>query len=186
MDTMNKVFHDYLDQFTTVFIDDILIYSKMSEEHEEQLQKALERLQRVQLYAKLEKYKFWLDSVDFLGHVICREGVAIDPEKVKAMVEWTRPISVFEIIIFLGLTGHYQRFIEGFSKLLGPLTALTKKNARYVWTEKCEKSFKELKKCLIIAPVLALPMRFGNFVVYSDTSKKGLGCVLMQNSNVIA
>ena len=107
MDTMNRVFHDYLDQFIVVFIEDILIYSKMSEEHEEHLQKALERLRREKLYAKLNKCEFWLDSVSFLGHTISGEGVAVDPEKVKVVVEWTRPTSVFEIRSFLGLVGYY-------------------------------------------------------------------------------
>jgi hypothetical protein len=126
MDTMNRVFHDYLDQFTVVFIDDILIYLRMSEEHEEHLRKALERLRREKLYAKLKKCEFWLDSVSFLGHVI------IDPEKVKAVVEWTRPTSVSEIRSFLGLAGYYRRFIEGFLKLSGPFIALTRKNAHFV------------------------------------------------------
>jgi hypothetical protein len=103
MDTMNKVFHDYLDQFTIFFINDILIYSRTSEEHEEHLRKALERLRREKLYVKLEKCEFWLDSVSFLRHVILGERVAVDLEKVKAMVEWTRPTSMFEIHCFLGL-----------------------------------------------------------------------------------
>jgi hypothetical protein len=107
MDMMNRVFHDYLDQFIIVFIDDILIYSRTSEEHEEHLQKALERLRREKLYAKLEKYEFWLDSVSFLGHVISSEGVAVNPEKEKVVVEWTRPTSVFKIRSFLGLAGYY-------------------------------------------------------------------------------
>jgi hypothetical protein len=138
MDKMNRVFHDYLDQFTVVFIDDILIYSRMLEEH---LRKALERLQRKQIYAKLEKCEFWLDIVSFLGHVIFGESVAVDSEKVKVVVEWTRPISVFEVQSFLGLAGYYRHFIEGFSKLSAPLTALTKKNAHYVWIDECEHSF---------------------------------------------
>ena len=107
MDTMNRVFHDYLDQFIIAFIDDILIYSKTSEEHEEHLRKVLERLRKEKLYAKLEKCEFWLDSVSFLGHVNCGEGVAVDSEKVKAMVKWTRPTSMFEIWSFLGLTSYY-------------------------------------------------------------------------------
>ena len=102
MDMMNKVFHDYLDQFTIVFIEDILIYSKTPEEHDEHLRKALERLRREKLYAKLDKCEFWLDSVSFLGHVIFGKGVAVDSEKVKVMVEWTRPTRVFEIRSFLG------------------------------------------------------------------------------------
>jgi hypothetical protein len=132
MDTMNRVFYDYLDQFTVVFIDDILIYSKTSEEHEDHLRRVLERLRSEKLYAKLEKCEFWLDSVSFLGHVISRKGVAVDPKKVKAVVKWTRPTSVFEIRSFLGLAGYYRPLIDGFSKLSGPFTALTRKNARFV------------------------------------------------------
>jgi hypothetical protein len=127
----------------------------------------------------------WI-AVSFLGHVISGKGVAVDPKKVKAVVEWTRPTSVFEIRSFLRLAGYYRRFIEGFSKLSGPLTALTRKNARFVWTDECEQCFQELKRRLVTAPVLALPMKSGNFIEYSDASKKGLGCVLMQNGNVIA
>jgi hypothetical protein len=179
MDTMNRVFYDYLDQFTVVFIDDILIYSKTLEEHEEHLQKALERLRREQLFVKLEKCEFWLDSVSFLEHMIFGEGVAVDLEKVKAVVEWTRPSSVFKIQSFLGLAGRYQSFIEGFSKLSGQLTTLTKKNAHFVWMDECEHSFQELKKRLAIALVLALPTESSNFVVYSDAFKKSLGCMLM-------
>ena len=107
MDTMNRVFHDYLDPFIIVFIDDILVYSKTSEEHKEHLRKALERLRREKLYAKIKKCEFWLDSVSFLGHVISGEGVAVDLEKVKAVVKWTRPTSMFEIRSFLRLAGYY-------------------------------------------------------------------------------
>jgi hypothetical protein len=97
MNTMNRFFYDYFDQFTVVFIEDILIYSKIPEEHGEHLWKVLERLQRKQLYAKLEKCEFWFDSMSFLRHVISCDRVVIDLEKVKAVVEWTRPTSVFEI-----------------------------------------------------------------------------------------
>jgi hypothetical protein len=123
--------------------------------------------------------------MSFLGHVIFGEGVAVDPEKVKAVVEWTRPTSVFKIRSFLGLAGYYRCFTEGFSKLSGPLTALTRKNAHFVWTDKCEQCFQELKRRLVTALVLALPTESGYFIVSSNTSKKGLGCVLMQNGNVI-
>jgi hypothetical protein len=153
--------------------------SKTSEQHEEHLRKILERLRSEMLYAKLEKYEFWLDSVSFLEQVISRKGVVVDLEKVKAVVEWTRPTSVFEIQSFLGLVGYYRRFIKGFSKLLGPLTALTRKNAHFVWMNECEQCFQELKRRLVTIPVLALPTKSDNFVEYSDASKKGLGCVLM-------
>jgi hypothetical protein len=149
-----------------------LIYSRTSEEHEEHLQKILKKLRSEKLYAKLEKCEFRLDSVSFLRHVIFGEGVAVDPEKVKAVVEWTRPTSVFEIQSFLGLAGYYRHFIKGFSKLSRPFTALTRKNARFVWTDECQQCLQELKRRLITAPVLALPTKFGNFVVYSDASER--------------
>jgi hypothetical protein len=93
---------------------------------------------------------------------------------------------VFEIQSFLRLTGYCRRFIEGFSKLSKPLTALTRKNAHFVWMDECEQSFQKLKRQLVIAPMLAIPTESGSFVVYSDASKKGLGCMVMQNGNVIA
>jgi hypothetical protein len=114
LDTMNKVFHDYLDQFTMIFIDNIMIYSKTLEEHHEHLQKALERLRREQLYAKLEKCKFWMDNMSFFRHVISREGVMVDPDKVKVVVEWARPISVFEIRSFLRLVGYTDASLRVF------------------------------------------------------------------------
>ena len=114
MDLMNRVFRDYLDQFVVVFIDDILIYSKSAEEHEEHLRLVLGRLHREQLYAKFSKCDFWLEQVSFLGHIIIRDGIAVDPEKIKAVVEWPTLKSVTEIRSFLGLAGYYRRFVEGF------------------------------------------------------------------------
>jgi hypothetical protein len=95
--------------------------------------------------------------VSFIGHTISGKGVAVDPKKVKAMVEWTRPTSMFEIQSFLGLVGYYRRFIEGFLKLSKPLNTLTRKNARFVWTDECEQCFQELKRQLVTASVFALP-----------------------------
>ena len=95
---------------------------------------------------KLKKCEFWLDSMSFLGHMIFSEGVAVDLEKVEVVVEWTRPTSVSKIRSFLGLVGYYRCFIEGFQKLSGPLTALTRKNALFVWTDECGQSFQELKR----------------------------------------
>ncbi|VVA39127.1 PREDICTED: retrotransposon, partial [Prunus dulcis] len=124
---------------------------------------------------------FWLDIVVFLGHVISAEGIYVDPQKVEAIVNWVQPTSVIEIRSFLGLAGYYRRFVEGFSSIAAPLTRLTRKEVTFEWTEGCEQSFQELKKRLTIAPVLALPDNSGNFVVYSDASLQGLGCVLMQH-----
>jgi len=163
-----------------VFIDDILVYSTNHVEHEVHSKTVMEKLREKKLFAKLKKCEFWLKEVSFLGHVVSKNGLVVDPAKVQAVVEWERPTSVREIHSFLGLAGYYRRFIEGFSSLSGPLTALTKKNAPFVWSEKCEASFQELKYRLVTAPVLTLPMESVGYVVYTDASKKGLGCVFMQ------
>jgi len=127
-----------------------------------------------------------LGEVTFLGHVISKEGISVDPSKVEAVVNWARPTSVHEIWSFLGLASYYRRFVEGFSKLAAPLTKLTKKNEAFIWSGDCERSFQELKHRLVSAPVLTLPSGTGGFVIYNDASYKGLGCVLMQNGKVIA
>nr|XP_027124227.1 uncharacterized protein LOC113740914 [Coffea arabica] len=137
MDLMHQIFKPYLDRFVVVFIDDILVYSKTREEHEQHLKEVLQTLREHQLYAKFSK---------------C----------------------------------YYRRFIKDFSKLASPLTDLTKKGGRFLWGDKCETSFQELKRRLTIAPILALPNGPDGFTVYTDASREGLGCVLMQHQNVIA
>jgi hypothetical protein len=102
MDLMNRVFKPFLDQFVIVFIDDILIYSKSKEEHEQHLRIVLQTLREKQLYAKFSKCEFWLDSVAFLGHVVSKNGISVDPSKVEAVQNWPRPTTVKEIRSFLG------------------------------------------------------------------------------------
>nr|CAH66282.1 OSIGBa0116O04.4 [Oryza sativa] len=186
MNLMNKVFMEYLDKFVVVFIDDILIYSKTKEEHEEHLRLALEKLREHQLYAKFSKCEFWLSEVKFLGHVISSGGVAVDPGNVESVLSWKQPKTVSEIRSFLGLAGYYRRFIENFSKIARPMTRLLQKEVKYKWTEDCERSFQELKKRLVTAPVLILPDSRKGFQVYCDASRLGLGCVLMQEGKVVA
>nr|BAH80025.1 putative retrotransposon protein [Oryza sativa Indica Group] len=186
MNLMNKVFMEYLDKFVVVFIDDILIYSKTKEEHEEHLRLALEKLREHQLYAKFSKCEFWLSEVKFLGHVISSGGVAVDPSNVESVLSWKQPKTVSEVRSFLGLAGYYRRFIENFSKIARPMTRLLQKDGKYKWTEDCERSFQELKKRLVSAPVLILPDSRKDFQVYCDASRHGLGCVLMQEGKVVA
>jgi hypothetical protein len=124
MNLMNKVFMEYLDKFVMVFIDDILIYSQNDSEHEEHLQMVLQKLWDNQLYAKFSKCDFWLDEVHFLGHIIPKGGIAVDPAKVTAIVDWKILSTVSKIWSFLGLAGYYRRFIEGFSKIAKPMTSL--------------------------------------------------------------
>ena len=127
MDLMHRVFLPYLDQFVVVFVDDILNYSQSEREHEDHMRIVLQLLRDHQLYAKFSKYEFWLTEVRFLRHVVSALGVSVNPEKVKAVMSWERPKSVFEICSFLGLAGYYRRFIEDFSRLMAPMTRLTRK-----------------------------------------------------------
>nr|AAM08795.1 Putative retroelement [Oryza sativa Japonica Group]AAP52970.1 retrotransposon protein, putative, Ty3-gypsy subclass [Oryza sativa Japonica Group] len=186
MNLMNKVFMEFLDKFVVVFIDDILIYSKSEEEHEQHLRLVLEKLKEHQLYAKFSKCDFWLTEVKFLGHVITAQGVAVDPSNVESVTKWTPPKTVSQIRSFLGLAGYYRRFIENFSRIARPMTQLLKKDEKFKWTAECDKSFEELKKKLVSAPVLILPDQMKDFQVYCDASRHGLGCVLMQEGRVVA
>ncbi|XP_074288176.1 putative mitochondrial protein AtMg00860 [Silene latifolia] len=186
VDLMNKVFSPYLDKFVVVFIGDILVYSKTKEEHEEHLRIILQTLREHQLYAKLSKCEFWLEKVSFLGHVISREGVVMDPTKIEAVSKWVAPKNVAEIRSFLGLAGYYRRFVKDFSKIARLLTSLMRKENRFKWDRICETALFILKERLTMAPVLSLPKGSENFEVYTDASNNGLGCVLMQNVRVIA
>jgi hypothetical protein len=125
---MNKAFMEYLDKFVVVFIDNILIFSKIEEEHEKHLRMVLEKLRSNQLYAKFSKCEFWLTEVTFLGHVISTGGISVDPSKVKDVLNWMPLTNASEIRSFLGLVGYYRRFIKDFSKITKPMTRLLKKN----------------------------------------------------------
>ena len=122
----------------------------------------------------------------FLGHVIYKDGITVDPNKIEAVVNWDRPTNVSVVSSFLGFASYYRRFVVGFSRIAAPLTQLTRKNVKFEWNEECEKSFQELKWRLVTTPVLIIPSSIGGFVIYSDASHKGLGCVLMQNGKVVA
>jgi hypothetical protein len=114
-----------------------LVYSKTKEEHAKHLRLVLQKLREHKLYAKRSKCEFWLKEVAFLGHVVSNGGIPVDPSKVKDVLNWKPPTDVGEIRIFLGLAGYYRRFIEGFSKLAKPMTALLEKNVKFVWSDKC-------------------------------------------------
>ncbi|XP_028077955.1 uncharacterized protein LOC114279861 [Camellia sinensis] len=182
---MNIVFRPFLDEFIVVFIGDILIYSKRKEEHKHHLRLTFQTLKEKKLYAKLSKCEFWLDSVTFLGHVIMKEGISVDPQKIEAVVNWPRLASVIEVRSFLGLAEYYRRFVKDFSMIALPLTQLTQKGVPFEWTDQRETTFQELKTRLMTTPILTLPSGADGFTIYSDASYKGLGCVLIQKEKVV-
>ncbi|GKF17051.1 putative reverse transcriptase domain-containing protein [Tanacetum coccineum] len=122
MDLMNRIFHEFLDKFVIVFIDDILVFSKSKEEHEDHLRTVLQILRQEKLYAKFSK-------------IVSSEGITMDPAKVEAITKWPRPTSVTEVRSFLGLAGYYRRFVDGFSRLALPLTKLMRKVCQQVKIE---------------------------------------------------
>lgn len=186
MDLMNWVCKPYLDKFVILFIDDILIYSRNEEEHAKHLRIILELLKTEKLYAKFSKCEFWISVVQFLGHMIDKQGLRFDPAKIKAVKDWPHPMNPTEIRQFIGLAGYYRRFIEGFSKIDKPLTELTQKNRKFDWGKDQEIAFQLLKRKLCEAPILALPEGNYDFVIYCDASRRGLGAVLMQKDKAIA
>ncbi|KAJ4974055.1 hypothetical protein NE237_007229 [Protea cynaroides] len=175
-----------LDTSVIVFIDDILVYSKDMEAHTTHLRAALQRLRQEKLYAKFKKCEFWLKEVVFLGHVVSEDGIKVDPSKIAAIIGWEAPKSVVEIRSFLGLAGYCRRFVEDYSRIAVPLTRLTKKGEKFIWTDECEKCFQTLKSRLVSAPILTIPVNAVPFTLYTDASGLGIGCVLMQGEQVIA
>ena len=142
---MNSVLHLYLDKFFTVFICVILVYSKNEEEHAEHLAAGLRLLREHQLYAKLSKCSFFQSEVHYLGHVVSKEGIAVDPKKIRAIMEWLAPKNVDEVRSFMCLAGYYRSFIRNSSQISYPITSLQRKAKKFEWTEECETIFEQLK-----------------------------------------
>ena len=169
-----------------MFINDILVYSKDQEDHDTHLWLVLETSRNEQLYAKMSKCEFWLKEVSFLGHIASEEGIRVDLRKIEVILEWKPPRSVTKVRSFLGLTGYYRRFVKGFSMNEALMTRLLQKNVRFEWSKKCQASFEKLKAFLTEAPILTQPTYVKEYVIFSDASLNGIGCVLLQEGKVVA
>ncbi|MCH81353.1 retrotransposon protein, partial [Trifolium medium] len=182
---MNDVFKPLLRKHVLVFFDDILIYSKDWNSHVKHLKEVLSLLNDHKLVVNRKKCSFAQKSVEYLGHVITGEGVAVDHNKVISVVQWPQPKNVKGVRGFLGLTGYYRKFIRDYGKIAKPLTELTKKDS-FKWNEQAQLAFETLKKKLTTAPVLALPDFSKSFLIECDASGTGLGAILMQDKKPIA
>lgn len=175
-------------QFVLVFFDDILIYSPSWQSHVEHLDAVLNILATNSFTVNLKKGQFGKRRVEYLGHIISADGVAMDPSKVAAVLRWPVPKSIKAVRGFLGLTGYYRRFIRNYGKIAQPLTTLFKNKSVsiFCWTREVDASFRELQQALVTAPVLSMPDFSKTFVIECDASGSGLGAVLMQTNQPIA
>ncbi|XP_058771346.1 uncharacterized protein LOC131644773 [Vicia villosa] len=183
--TMNDIFRPYLRSFVLVFFDDILVYSRNETEHLEHLKQVLTVLKLHCFVANKAKCKFGCKQIDYLGHIISGEGVAVDPGKIRCVLEWPEPKNVKGVRGFLGLTGYYRKFIKDYGKIAKPLTELTKKN-NFIWGKDALEAFNHLKQIMTTAPVLVLPDFSIPFEVECDAAGRGIGAVLMQQRQPIA
>uniref|UniRef100_A0A5S6QHH5 RNA-directed DNA polymerase n=1 Tax=Trichuris muris TaxID=70415 RepID=A0A5S6QHH5_TRIMR len=163
-----------------VYLDDIIIHSRTEEEHVQRLREVFRRLRDAGLKLNMEKCQFFKKEVRYLGHVVSRDGVRVDPEKTEAVDNWPRPTSPKELKQFLGLASYYRRFVSSFATIAEPMNKLMKKSSRWNWTSECEASFHELKARLTSAPTLSFPDFNLPFVLDTDSSNCGLGAVLAQ------
>jgi hypothetical protein len=182
---MNHVFHPFLRHFVLVFFDDILIYRKTWTDHLAHVDRVLHLLSQHQLFLKQSKCSFGASEVEYLGHLVGKDDIRVDPKKIEAMQDWPHPKTLKILHGFLGLTGYYRKFVKNYGKIAAPLTALLKKNS-FTWTPAAAQDFQTLKMAMCTTPVLALPDFTNTFVLECDASGKGIGVVLMQEGRSLA
>lgn len=180
---MQHVLRDLLDTCVVVYLDDVLVHSPTREQHLTDLRNVMDRLQKADLRLKRKKCFFGVDQVEYLGFVISKQGISMDPKKVTAMLSWPRPKSVTDVRSFLGLVGYYRKFLKGFADVTAPLVELTKKNVPWDWDAAQEYAFKALKEMLTTAPTLLIPDTSAGktFVIHTDASDYAVGAVLLQD-----
>ncbi|MCO5553915.1 hypothetical protein L7F22_007441 [Adiantum nelumboides] len=181
---MERIFRPH-HNFTGVFFNDVVIYSKSMEEHKKHLQIIFQALRDNKLFINQKKSEFFLQEIQYLGHIISKSGIHMDPSKLEVIKEWPNPRNLHELRSFIGMCAYYRRFIEKFSLIAGPLHDLTKKNVKYVWTERKQEAFDKLKQKLTSQPVLVLPDLSKPFEVQCDACGDCLGAVLLQEGHSI-
>jgi len=182
---MNQVFRPFLRKSILVFFNDILIYSKTWQEHVAHVDQTIQILREHRLYAKKYKYSFGKQEIDYLGHIISKKGVKVDPHKITDMQNWPVPTTLKSLQGFLGLIGYYMKFVKYYGKIVAPLTMLLKKNA-FQWSPQVEAAFLKLKDAMCTTPVLVMPNFSKTFMIESDAYGVKIGAVLMQEGCYLA
>jgi hypothetical protein len=183
---MNDMLRPYVGKFVVVYLDDILIFSTTTKEHLSHLRQVLQMLRENQFHAKLEKCDFMKEEIYFLGHRVSANGLKVDLEKVRAVADWKVSRLVHGVRSFLGLANYFSKFLQGYSKMVVPLTNLTRKDKHWEWAEECQEAFEKVKHALTNAPVLAPPELGKPFEMVLDASGVGLGAVLLQDGRSVA
>ena len=183
---VDDVFRPYLGDFMVIYIDDVAIFSNSREEHLLHLRKAFQTMRDNQVYAKKPKCFFMQKRAPYLGHYISKEGIAMDPKKIEAVKNWPEIHNIKQLRGFLGLTGYYRKFIEGYSKTAIPLTRLLKDNTKWDWGEEQEQAKQQLIKKLTEGPILQKPNLKEPLILTTDASDDAIGAVLSQDNKPIA
>ncbi|KAJ9521268.1 hypothetical protein QJQ45_023012 [Haematococcus lacustris] len=180
---MNDVFKPHLDDFVLVYLDDILVFSKSAADHERHLHLTLSLLRKHQLCANLAKCAFWLDTVDFLGHVVSAAGIQPDPTKVKAVLDWPAPQDKHQLRSFLGTANYYRRLLHHHAHRVLPLTDLLRDEQPWRWGEAEQRAFADIKAAMASSPVVRPPDFSLPFTVKTDASLFAIGAVLTQQDS---
>ena len=178
---MNRVFYDCIDVFLVVYMDDLLVFSKSRDEHLGHLETVLSRLENEKLYVSPKKCQFMQHETEFLGMLVGRDGIRVNPDKLQVVRDWPRPRSLTELRSFMGLLQFFRRFIRRFSHIAAPMTNLTKKGIGISrWDEECDCAFQKLKEAITTAPVLVSPDWQKPFRCHVDASQRAVGGTLAQ------
>ena len=177
---MNEVFRGMTWKYLMVYIDDILIYSRNFEEHLTHLQNVFDRLKQANLKLHPQKCNFALEKIVYLGHILSKEGIAVDEKKIKAVTEWPIPKTVKDVRAFLGFCGYYRRFVKDFAKIAAPLNNLLKKDTVFLWNAECQAAFQTLRDAMTTTPILSYPQMDQPFILTTDASTHAIGYVLSQ------
>lgn len=183
---MNSIFAPYIRKFVLIFMDDILVYSQSLADHVQHLKLVFETLTTHQLFAKFSKCSFATRQLEYLGHVISDQGVATDPAKTAAMLQWPIPTNLTELRGFLGLTGYYRKFVKSYGIIAKPLTNMLQKHKNFQWTPLAQDAFDALKVAMTNTPVLVLPDFNKPFCIETDACGTGVGAVLLQEEHPVA
>jgi hypothetical protein len=174
-----EAFEEFLHNFLEAYFDDWTIFSLLKN-HIECLRLMLDKCRKCQIALNLKKCIFFSPFGVFLGHIVCKKGLLVDPFKIDIIVDIPPPTSVKQLRIVLGHTEHYKKFIKGYAQITTPMENLLKKYCRFSWTEECQQSFDTLKQKMVTAPILVFPVWSKEFHVHVDVSSISLGEVLVQ------